>query len=301
MRRYSGERLCRRCFIKTFERRVARTISEYGMFRYDDRIAVAVSGGKDSLSLMDLLARIESLHPYSELAAITVDEGISEYRDEAVEIARAEARGRGVEHVVVSFKDQFGYTLDEMVAVLKERSFEAYPCTICGVLRRRSLNQAARELGADVIATAHTLDDVVQTYILNIVRGDLAKPWSGRAVKQFVPRVTPFRLSPEEEVAFYAYLKGVYLQTQACRYAPTSSRNLVRLFLNGFEAKHPGALFTALRSMEKMVLPEKRATSTTCQICGEPSSREVCRACEIMGAVSGEAGTTRSHEKPSAD
>ncbi|MFB0551555.1 MAG: TIGR00269 family protein [Nitrososphaeria archaeon] len=297
MRKYSGERLCRRCFIKTFERRVAKTISEYDMFHYDDRIVVAVSGGKDSLSLMDLLARIESLHPYSELIAVTVDEGISGYRDEAVEIARVQARNRGVEHVVVSFKDQFGYMLDEMVAVLKGRGSETYPCTICGVLRRRSLSQAAREAGADVVATAHTLDDVVQTYILNIMRGDLAKPWAGRVKNQLIPRVTPFRLTPEKEAALYAYLRGMYLQTHACKYASTSSRNLIRFFLNDFEAKYPGSLFTALRSLERMPLRDKTAVSMKCRICGELSSREMCRACEILGTVSGKVGKTPSHRR----
>ena len=295
MRTYSGERLCQRCFVKTFERRVSKTISRYSMFRYDDRIVVAVSGGKDSLSLMDVLARVESLHPYAELVAVTVDEGISGYRDEAVGIARVETRGRGLEHFVVSFKDQFGYTLDEMVTVLKERGFEVYPCTICGVLRRKSLDRAAREVGANVVATAHTLDDVVQTYLLNIMRGDLTRPLSGRPEKHLIPRATPFRLTPEKEVAFYAYIRGMYLQTHACRYASASSRNLVRSFLSDFDASHPGALFTALRSLERISLPEKKAARVKCQICGEPSSRGTCRACEILSAVSGEARTTASH------
>lgn len=295
LRRYSGETLCQRCFINAFERRVAKTISKYSMFRFDDRIVVAVSGGKDSLSLMDVLVRIESFRPYAELIVVTVDEGISGYRDEAIEIARRETRGRGVEHVIVSFKDRFEYTLDEMVAVLKERGSGVYPCTICGVLRRKLLNQAARELGADVVATAHTLDDVVQTYILNIMRGDCAKSRARIADNHLIPRVTPFRFTPEREVAFYAYVRGMQFQTYACTYAPTSSRNLVRSFLNDFDAKYPGALFTALRSLERIDFPVKRAPRMKCQICGEPSSREMCRACEVLSTVFGDTSTTRIH------
>ncbi|MEM2766682.1 MAG: hypothetical protein QXG75_06085, partial [Candidatus Caldarchaeum sp.] len=79
---YSGEKLCRKCFVKTFVKRVRRTIARYGLLRKDDRIAVAVSGGKDSISLLHVLKKIESGFPKAELFAVTVDEGIEGYRDE---------------------------------------------------------------------------------------------------------------------------------------------------------------------------------------------------------------------------
>ncbi|MCX8202097.1 MAG: TIGR00269 family protein, partial [Candidatus Caldarchaeum sp.] len=82
---YSGEKLCRKSFIKTFEKRVVRTIGRYGLLRRDDRIAVAVSGGKDSLSLLHVLKKVEENFPRAELFAVSVDEGIPGYRDEALE------------------------------------------------------------------------------------------------------------------------------------------------------------------------------------------------------------------------
>ena len=86
-RAYSGERFCEECFSKSIETKVRKTISKYNMFKPDDRIAVAVSGGKDSVALLQILHEIEGSFPYAEVIAVTVDEGIPGYRDEAAQIA----------------------------------------------------------------------------------------------------------------------------------------------------------------------------------------------------------------------
>lgn len=87
-RPYSGVRLCKRCFVKSIEDKTRATISKYRMFQFDDRIAIGVSGGKDSVSLLHILAKIEREYPKASLIAITVDEGIKGYRDEALKIDR---------------------------------------------------------------------------------------------------------------------------------------------------------------------------------------------------------------------
>ncbi len=140
------------------------------MFDINDRIAVAVSGGKDSVSLLHVLSKIEADFPQSTLQAITVDEGIKGYRDEAVKNAEENCSQLGVKHLTVSFKETFGYTLDEIVK--KTCNEKMTPCAYCGVLRRRALNVAAKQVEAYKIATAHTLDDEIQTFLLNIVHGD---------------------------------------------------------------------------------------------------------------------------------
>src|SRR5450830_187563 len=82
-RKYSGERLCRKCFTQSIEAKVRATITKYHMLNFDDRLAVAVSGGKDSLSLLYILAKLKRYRPKASLVAVTVDEGISGYRAEA--------------------------------------------------------------------------------------------------------------------------------------------------------------------------------------------------------------------------
>ncbi|MHC1586322.1 MAG: TIGR00269 family protein [Candidatus Hecatellaceae archaeon] len=288
-RPYSGEKLCRPCFIWTIERKVKRTISKYSMFTPEDRIALALSGGKDSLSLLHILHKIEKNFPKAKLYAVTIDEGIAHYRDEAVKHAAEACKKLGVPHLILSFKELYGYTLDEIAEILKNVEGAPTPCTYCGVLRRKALNLAARKLEATKIATAHTLDDEVQTFLLNLVHGDVYKlgrvdPEAPEA-EVFIPRAKPFREIPEAEIALYAYLVGVPFQTYVCPYAHQALRNDIRDFLNRLEARHPGVKFTLYHSFERLkplVRSQVKPSITTCQRCGEPSSQPICEACTLL-------------------
>jgi len=279
---YSGEFLCRKCFIKTFEKRVERTIGRYSLFRRDDKIAVAVSGGKDSLSLLHVLKKIEAKHPDSELFAVTVDEGIPGYRDEALQLVKTITSNLGVPLITTSFKEIYGASLTELISNPALRETGLAPCSVCGPLRRRAINIAAKHAGATVIATAHTLDDIVQTYILKTMRGELGSSHVGlRTDSPFIPRVAPFRLTPEREVVFYAYTIGIPFQTNICPNASYTMRDPIRKFLTEFEEQHPGSLYAALKSFEKIQV-NKIKNNSYCRNCGEPTSRELCRVCEII-------------------
>ncbi len=254
------------------------------MLKYDDRIAVAVSGGKDSLTLLRVLTKIEAKFPKSSMVAITVDEGISIYRDEAIKNAEDFiSRMNGIEHIKISFKELFGFTLDDVVkdGIVDRAGIK--PCTVCGILRRRALDIMARRVGATVITTAHTLDDVVQTYLMNVFRGDVDKqPFGIRTeIEGLVPRVAPFKLTPEDEVVMYAYLHGIPFQSHVCPYARTSMRNIIRNFLTEYEENHPGTLYTALTSFERLIKPSNILIQK-CKVCGVPTSRKICRTCEIL-------------------
>ncbi len=284
-RAYSGEALCDKCFSKTFIKRVIRTISRYDMLHFKDKIGVAVSGGKDSLTLLHILYNIEKNFPYSQLLAITIDEGIEGYREESLKIVIDTCKKLGIEHVIVSFKEAYGTSLDDMIKISQEKNTFISPCTLCGILRRHLLFHTAKNLNLDVLATAHTLDDIVQTYFLNILRGDI-NIFEKKIDDEKPKLITPFRLIPEKEVAFYAYLKGYYLQNVPCKYAYSSARNFVRNFLIQYEDNYPGALFTALHSLEKIELVRKKEIKKEkCMVCGERSSRKICRVCEILSKL----------------
>jgi len=295
MRAYSGERLCAKCFARSIEDKVKATIAKYKMFNTDDRIAVAVSGGKDSVALLHVLAKFEKLFPKASLCAVTVDEGIQGYRDEAVKFAADSCQKLGVEHVLTSFKESFGVHLDELVNRLRENSKVGSdalsPCAYCGVLRRRALNLAARQAKADKLALAHNLDDEVQTILLNIMHGDApriarVKPVLEESHPMFVPRVKPFSEIPEKEIAFYAYLKKAEFQSVPCPYAATAMRSDIRLMLNRLEEKHAGTKFTILRSIERirpsLEAYEKHIVLRSCKTCGEPTVDEICKPCKML-------------------
>jgi len=292
VRRYSGERLCRRCFSESIENKVRATISKHNMFRFDDRIAVAVSGGKDSINLLHILSKIEKEYPNASICAITVDEGIKGYRDEAIRIASENCESLGIDQITVSFKEIYGYTLDEIV--MKTRNKDLTPCAYCGVLRRRALNIAAKKADADKIATAHTLDDEIQTFLLNMFHGDPFRtvrsgPKFTSEHPQLTPRVKPFCEVLERESVLYAYVKGIKFQEMPCPYAGEALRNDVRIYLNRMEEKHPGIKYTLYRSIEKIreIMPSQIEEThlRPCRICGEPTTSEICQVCKILNEL----------------
>lgn len=282
-RPYSGERLCPKCFKASLKERVQGAINRFDMLDHWSRIAVGVSGGKDSLTLLHILKEIEEDTHGSELIAITVDEGIRGYRDEALGIAERACRAVGVEWRLVSFQDLFGYTMDEIASW--ERPLGA--CSFCGVLRRRALNEAAKQVDADRLATGHTLDDMAQSALLNLLRGDLGKMASldagGFTSPGFVKRIKPLCEVPERETTLYAYLQGFELQGTACPYAGEAMREDARKFLGEMETRRPGTLFTTFNTALKLI-PEVATVETmkTCKICGEPSTGAICRVCQLL-------------------
>jgi len=294
MRLYSGEKLCAKCFRGSIEDKVRATIAKYEMLQPNDKIMVAVSGGKDSVTLLHILAKIEKNYPKASLCALTVDEGIRGYRDEALKFAVKNCRSLRVEHTVVSFKDLFGVKLDELVKLIQEKTNAEgglTPCAYCGVLRRRALNLAARKAGVDKLATAHNLDDETQTILLNLLHGDAlriarVKPFITETHAKLVPRVKPLCEVPEKEVAFYAYLRQIEFQGVPCPYASTALRNDVRVTLNRMEEKHAGIKFTLFKSVGKirptLEKVAKEAKLHDCRFCGEPTVGDVCALCGML-------------------
>jgi uncharacterized protein (TIGR00269 family) len=291
-RPYSGEKLCKKCFAESIEAKVRATIGKYQMFGFDDRIAVAVSGGKDSTSLLHILAKTERAHPHASLVAVTVDEGIKGYRDEALAITVANCKTLGIEYHVVSFKELFGFPLDEIISRAgRKDERELTSCAYCGVLRRRAINIAALDVGADKIATAHTLDDEVQTGLMNIFRGDLLrlvreKPVTDEVHPRLVRKVKPFCEVPEKESTLYAYVKNFRFQDTPCPYASEALRNDIRSMLNRMEEKRAGTKFAAFKSIERIRLALDGVAGGgafgECAECGEPASSGLCRACELL-------------------
>jgi len=276
--------------MRSVEEKVKETISRYRMLRPTDKIAVAVSGGKDSVTLLHILSQIEEDFPKTKLTAITIDEGIHGYRSEAVKIARENCEKLNVEHKVISFKNLYSYELDDVVEITQELG-ELTPCSYCGVLRRKALNIAAKSIGATKLATAHNLDDETQTILLNIIHGDAVRiarvePALEEGAGGFVQRVKPFCEIPENEVALYAYLKKIRFQTTPCPYRYEAMRGDIRVMLNKLEVKYPGVKFTIFRSMERLRPAIKSAVGKIelreCKNCGEPTIGNICKPCETL-------------------
>ena len=264
--------------------RVKRTINKYKMFEWNSRIAVGVSGGKDSLVLLHLLHEIESSRPNAELIAVCIDEGVSGYRDEALRLAEKNCRKLDIEMYTLSFRELFDETMDQIA--VKERELGA--CSYCGVLRRRALNEAAKQVDADRLATGHNLDDMAQSVLLNILRGDTHRIDSfnpgGQQLEDYVKRVKPLCEVPERETTYYAFIDKMEFQSLPCPYADEAMRSDARRFLNQMEHKRPGTKFIVYQTGLKIRGNSEKQVLNRCEICGAPTPGRICRTCELTNS-----------------
>jgi len=288
-RRYSGESLCAACFQESIVEKTRRTISKYVMIGRGERVGVAVSGGKDSLSLLKVLHEF-SASGKNQLVALSVDEGVEGYRDEALAHARALTDQLGVEHLTVSYKDLFGFSLDEALDWKDQRDISS--CSFCGVFRRRAIDEVAVRAGVSVVATAHNLDDYIQTFMMNLMHGDVTRlGWLDPSYSDDtfpVRRVKPFMEIYEEEVALFAYEAGIPFQSVSCPYMHEGLRSEVRDFLNQMEANHPGIKNVLLRSSLHVISRYARASdkkTVPCSNCGRPSSSGICNVCRMRATI----------------
>ncbi|HOK58686.1 MAG TPA: TIGR00269 family protein [Methanothrix sp.] len=282
--RYSGLNLCAEHFEEDVQRKIRETLRAYRIFSRGGRVAVALSGGKDSSVLLYTLKRIFSHRRDIELVALMVDEGISGYRESTLQTASALADRLEVPHITLSFREEFGITTDE---IAREDLSQA-PCTYCGVMRKHLLNRSARELNAVALATGHNLDDEAQTVLLNYLRGDVERLF--RLIPKcpregMVYRIKPLRRIPEREVATYAMLHGIFPSThKSCPNVPRAMRLEVKKMLNDLEARHPGTKYSILRGFDRIreLAPDLHVELQRCERCGEPAGSSVCKTCQLL-------------------
>ena len=282
--RHSNRHLCKKHFIRDFEKRVKYAVNKYKMIEKNDKIAIALSGGKDSVVLAYVLKKLYGKRRDLEFVAITIDEGIEGYRPPTVKIAKEVTKMLEIEHYIVSFKENFGLTLDEMVKIGDKK-----PCSYCGVFRKYLLNKTARELNATKLATGHNLDDETQTIMLNYVHGDierLARLIPQRIQENLILRIKPMREIYEKEVVIYGLLHSLPQDMDECPYSYFPVRAAIRDFLYEFENKYPGRKFSIMRGFEnlipclKQLYPQIKLNK--CKKCGEPTSKDICQACVLL-------------------
>ncbi len=280
--------LCKDCFIKYFEKKIAKTIEKYTLIEKNDKIALACSGGKDSFTLLYLLNKFANSKKTINLFVIAIDEGIHGYRE--LEILKDYCKENKLQLHIYSYKEEFGDSLDE---ILKKNPIRS--CSICGVLRRFLLNSKARELGANKLATGHNLDDEAQSILMNTFKGNIKRsailgPITGILKdERFVRRIKPLYFMLEKEVKTYAFLKNFPVKFSECPYSNDAYRGEIRDFLNDLENKHLGTKHAIINSFLDIlpILREKYKNETinSCSICSEPCSGSICNVCKLLEKV----------------
>ena len=285
--RYNGSHLCDEHFRSYVEKRVKKEIRKQIDVHSGDTIAVAVSGGKDSMVTLHILDAVFGERRDISLCAISIDEGISGYRPPSLEIVKDFCRERGIVSYVRSFSEM-GMDMDRIASAAGENS----PCTYCGVFRRKLMNDQARAVGARYLATGHNLDDMAQSIMMNFVRGDverLARLGPHTKIQPgLIPRFHPLRLIPEKESLLYAIASGIPFWDGECPYYTQALRNQYRDVVDQLEDRSPGSKFSITASYDtlKPMLMEYFPPSGLhpCS-CGEPTTGERCKACEFQSSL----------------
>lgn len=268
-------------FNRHIEEGAKNVIKDYKLIEPGEKVAVGLSGGKDSVLTCYLLSKFREDFNF-DLVAISVDEGISGYRSSGITAARKNAADLNVELVEVSFKEEFGFKLDAI------SSFYRSSCIPCGVFRRYLLNKTACSLGADKLATGHNMDDEIQSFLMSFARADFRRftkfgPKLDRIHPRLVPRIKPLWKIPEKDVGMWAVLNNVDVHFAECPYSYKSLRAKMKDHLNRLEGKRPGTKLAILESFEKTFKFDKLNVEIgVCEMCGEPSSLRICKACEMV-------------------
>ena len=276
------KRYCKKHFVKYYESKVKKTIKRFKLFKKNDKIAVACSGGKDSTTALYLISKW-----YKNVEAIAIDEGIKGYRSNTLVDLKKFCKENDIKLNIYSFKKDFGFDLDKLS---KRKNL----CRFCGVLRRYMLNHKSK--GFDKVVTGHNLDDEAQSIFMNILKSNKESfvrlgPISGIVHDpKFVPRVKPLYLCTEKETFIYSRIKGFDVRYIECPYASSSFRGVVRDMLNKHEMDDPGSKKRLVENFLDM-LPkirkdsDKTITGSYCTSCGEPTLSNLCHACSIVKEV----------------
>ncbi len=283
---------CRPCFIFFFQRQVERAIESDEMFHRTARLLIAVSGGKDSLALWDVLIELGY-----QTSGLYVGLGIGEYSDRSHDKAAAFAVQRGLALRVISLE-----TMEPGLAVpAVAGATRRVPCSACGTMKRHFFDQAAFEGGFDVLVTGHNLDDEAARLMGNVLRWDTHQLGRQRPVlaarpPTLVRKVKPLYLTSEYETAVYAFMRGIDYIVEECPNAAGATQLTHKEALNQLEVASPGTkrrfVQEFLRAGQPRFAPPEEDVVGKCAVCGMPAYGETCAFCGLVRAV--EARRTRA-------
>jgi uncharacterized protein (TIGR00269 family) len=278
---YSGQHLCIQHFQADFERKAKHEIRNNHWLAPGDHIAVALSGNANSSALLCFLKKLTSCRRDIRITAISIDEGITGYRDPG--IVNGIAGLSGTECIRVSFPEKIGITVDEIA----HKKGTALTCTYCRVIRNYLLNKTAIEHGITKLSLGDDLDDVAASVMKNILQGNPEMlVYSDQTGTGKIPVIRPFITIPKKEVALYATLHAGEYDKSRCPYNNESYEKDAGEILDEFTTRHPATKY-ALMSLKKNL----HSTCSTnadlihsCERCGEPTNG-ICTSCRIIDEV----------------
>jgi uncharacterized protein (TIGR00269 family) len=273
--------LCPVCFAAYCREQVRHAIQRHRMILPGERVAVAVSGGKDSLTVWDLLTSLGY-----RADGIYLGLGIGGYSGRSAECARAFAGERGLRLIEVDLAQEAGFTIPQASPARRK------PCSACGLSKRHLLNKVALRHGYQVVATGHNLDDEAAVLLGNVLRWNL--PYLARqqpvlpATAGFARRVKPLSGLTERETAAYCVIRGIGYIIEECPMARGNPHLGYKELLASLEERSPGTKAAFLTGFTERLSPllaglaeAERAGVHPCSRCGSPTTADLCAFCRL--------------------
>ncbi len=283
--------LCKEHYLEWVPEQTERFIKKYRMFTRDEKILVAVSGGKDSLSLWDILTRL-GYKADGLYLSLGIEGGIH-YSRESQRLSQKFADENHLKLHVLDIEKEYGFSIPAL-SEISQRG-HGKPCAVCGLTKRHEMNRIARDLGYDVLATGHNLDDEAAVLFGNTLtwsveyllrQGPVLPASAGLARK-----VKPLCRFYEREMTAYAVARGIEYIYEECPFAEGSQSIFYKELLNQLETARPGAKLTFyLRFLEAKRNGELFAGQEAgqprlhaCPNCGQPTSTpDLCSFCRMI-------------------
>lgn len=265
------QKLCKGCFIQIFEDEIHHTITSSKLFHPGEKVAIGASGGKDSTVLASVMKTLNERHGYGlDLVLLSIDEGIKGYRDDSLDTVKRNAVQYDMPLKIVGYDELYGWTMDQVVATIGKKG----NCTYCGVFRRQALDRGAKMLGIKHVVTGHNADDVAETVMMNMLRGDLPRLSRGTNIitgsgSSEVRRSKPLKYAYEKEIVLYAHHKKLDYFSTECVYSPEAFRGTARSLIKNLEKVRPSAILDIVRSGEDLARLVPGAKESPCACRGE--------------------------------
>ena len=274
-----GSWLCEDCFLYSVERRFRKTVRKYRLVREGDKIALAISGGKDSISMLVLMSKIAD-EMGIQLAPFHLNLDMGEYSEKAEKISLKVVKSLGLHLEVVRPTEE----LEVKIRRMGRRSV----CSVCGAIKRYSMNKFSREIGANKLATGHTLDDIASIFLLNFLNRNYdyirkMAPISYGAGKM-VTRIRPLYYITEFETKKYLELQNIAYLKEKCPHSEGAKTIELKKVFENLEELVPGSKASFVRSMRRVIGYEPEVAEVLeCRICGEPTSSKdrICSVCRM--------------------
>jgi uncharacterized protein (TIGR00269 family) len=276
---------CKDCFLFFFQRNVERSIERERMFTREERVLVAVSGGKDSLALWDTLVELGY-----QTEGVYLGLGIGEYSADSQRKTEAYATRRGLALRIVRLEEEGdGLAIPEAAFFTRRQ-----PCAACGTFKRHHFDRAALEGGFPVLATGHNLDDEAARLLGNVLHWQLPylakqQPVLTPTHAKFVRKVRPLYRTSEYESATYAFLRGIDYVVEECPNSHGATQLVYKDLLNRLEQAMPGSKLTFvtdfLRHAHPLFAGAPDGPAGECERCGMPAFGEVCGYCRLVAEI----------------